>query len=720
MYCVQCNIDFPEGLRYCKWCGQPLADKPRTTSELQSCPSCATAVQPSWVFCKSCGAKLTSEPAEAEVRRCPHCRAEVTATASRCLRCGEDLKKGASPATMIAGSAVPAPQGGGTAIMGAPCPSCGEPLEAGSVYCKGCGARVPDNVQTTAVATIHCEGCHGSSPLGSTACRVCGASFGLPSAEGTEPQRPNKPGTLPDLADRLPGEISQELTGDFGAQTVIIPSPHERPHGSTGRVTEIIQESGELESETKGAGNETNVLPGSETVPSTSVLKKGRITNPVESGESIEELIDAGREAALSDNQPAPRDQRKTVVDSDELFKTQETPLPRAAQTRFDGTGPEQPTIPPPVSPSGNPPNHPININRDAGYHATREMAPPVAPADTSSMERTAVMGAPMIPEPPTSPAISTRTSSAPSVPAQPYQFDAPPPTMTQPRSGGKALKIAGPIVAVAVVLTLAGVLYWQLSSNKNPTTTRTEATPTPVANATPASTPAGTPAGIPDDMVRVAAGRYVVGRDGADPLESPPHEVELASFLIDKTEVTNAAYKKFVDATGHTPPSDWKDGTFPEGKDNYPVVFVSWEDAAAFAKWAGKRLPTEAEWEAAARGIQAFTYPWGNEWRAGVANLEGRAIMPVGQFQDGASPAGVLDMIGNVWEWTADEFKLYDGADQSLLEGLDMKPGVTYRVMRGGAFDGKRRTHGASYRGLIDASSGYPKVGFRLAKDAR
>jgi formylglycine-generating enzyme required for sulfatase activity len=76
--------------------------------------------------------------------------------------------------------------------------------------------------------------------------------------------------------------------------------------------------------------------------------------------------------------------------------------------------------------------------------------------------------------------------------------------------------------------------------------------------------------------------------------------------------------------------------------------------------------------------------------------------------------------MVGNVWEWTADEFDLYEGADKALLRGLDMKPGVSYRVMRGGAYDGKRTTHKASYRGLLDASQGYPRVGFRLVMDAR
>jgi formylglycine-generating enzyme required for sulfatase activity len=227
--------------------------------------------------------------------------------------------------------------------------------------------------------------------------------------------------------------------------------------------------------------------------------------------------------------------------------------------------------------------------------------------------------------------------------------------------------------------------------------------------------------------MVAVAAGTYTIGRNGADPLEEPQHKVDLPSFFLDRTEVTNAAYKKFVDATGHKPPTNWNGANIPNQRDNFPVTGITWQDAADYAAWAGKRLPSEDEWEAAARGADGRIYPWGNDWRAGLANIGSKpdditaeqypsGIKEVGQYPQGASPAGAVDMIGNAWEWVADEIAIYPGNTEAKLA---QKPGVTYRVIRGGAYDGNK-IHDATYRGYLDANQPYPKVGFRCAKDAR
>jgi formylglycine-generating enzyme required for sulfatase activity len=239
--------------------------------------------------------------------------------------------------------------------------------------------------------------------------------------------------------------------------------------------------------------------------------------------------------------------------------------------------------------------------------------------------------------------------------------------------------------------------------------------------------------------MVMIPAGVYTIGRDDESELESPRHTVDLPAFFIDRTEVTNADYGKFVDATSHRPPANWKGRTYPANRANYPVTGVTWQDAADYARWAGKRLPTEAEWEAAARGAEGRRYPWGNDWRASFANIDVKAakdykpdeypdeIKPAGQYPDGASAAGALDLIGNVWEFTADKFSLYPGNPLRVDEirvGANRQPlklerGKTYRIIRGGAFDGDRE-HDASYRGLVDASQPFPKTGFRCAKDAK
>jgi formylglycine-generating enzyme required for sulfatase activity len=164
--------------------------------------------------------------------------------------------------------------------------------------------------------------------------------------------------------------------------------------------------------------------------------------------------------------------------------------------------------------------------------------------------------------------------------------------------------------------------------------------------------------------MVLVPAGNYIIGRNDGDELERPQYSVELKPFYIDRTEVTNADYKKFVDQTGHAAPLGWTDGNYPAGRDLWPVVNVSWQDAVDYATWSGKRLPTEEEWEAAARGSEGRVYPWGDRWNRNLANIDSKSISDVGQHADGASPFGALDMIGNVWEWTADWYSPKHEAD--------------------------------------------------------
>jgi formylglycine-generating enzyme required for sulfatase activity len=236
--------------------------------------------------------------------------------------------------------------------------------------------------------------------------------------------------------------------------------------------------------------------------------------------------------------------------------------------------------------------------------------------------------------------------------------------------------------------------------------------------------------------MLLIPAGTYTIGRENESDLEKPQHAVTLPAYFMDRTEVTNEAYKKFVDATSHKPPANWQGQIFPTGRANYPVTGITWQDAADYAVWAGKRLPTEAEWEAAARGPEGWRYPWGNEWLPGQANIGVKAgvpakdneyppqIMEVGGYPQGASPAGAFDMIGNVWEYTADEFQLYPGNSQTLDEviaklKIPIESGVIYRVIRGGAFDGNP-DHDASYRGFVIANRAFPKTGFRCVKDAK
>jgi transcriptional regulator with XRE-family HTH domain len=132
-----------------------------------------------------------------------------------------------------------------------------------------------------------------------------------------------------------------------------------------------------------------------------------------------------------------------------------------------------------------------------------------------------------------------------------------------------------------------------------------------------------------------------------------------LPAFYVDLTPITNSEYAVFVEATGHRVPSHWLDGQPPEEVRDHPVVNVTFHDATAYAKWAGKTLPTEAEWEKAARGTKGNVYPWGDQMTAAKCNVRETGVghtTPVGLYRSGVSPYGLYDMSGNVWEWCRTE----------------------------------------------------------------
>lgn len=230
-----------------------------------------------------------------------------------------------------------------------------------------------------------------------------------------------------------------------------------------------------------------------------------------------------------------------------------------------------------------------------------------------------------------------------------------------------------------------------------------------------------------PNEMVSIPAGEFLMGTDERLPDEGPPHKVDLPSFWIDKYEVTNLQYQHFIEQAGRRAPEHFVQRHFPPGKADHPVTFVSWFDAEAYCKWAGKRLPTDEEWEKAARGDDGRTFPWGDEFRLQVANtpvrwsslgLEGDTT-PVGAFPDGASPYGLNDMSGNVWEWTASWYKAYPGNTRE-----SENYGEKYRTLKGGSWwDCSFYKCGISAP-VYNRSFFSPKVknssfGFRCAKDA-
>jgi formylglycine-generating enzyme required for sulfatase activity len=216
---------------------------------------------------------------------------------------------------------------------------------------------------------------------------------------------------------------------------------------------------------------------------------------------------------------------------------------------------------------------------------------------------------------------------------------------------------------------------------------------------------------------------------------ETPQRRVHVEDFYIDKYLVTNAEYERFVNATDHVTEAEvegwgwvwgqglrkveganWRHPNGPgstiEDRMDCPVVMVSWNDATAYADWAGKRLPMEAEWEKAGRGTQGWLWPWGNEWdkrKANTIEAGPHTVTPVGSYPAGASPYGCLDMAGNVWEWMTDWLKAYPGSDY-----LDEDLGEKYKVLRGGSWNGYGDVTRCAFRVRFDPSNRGNDIGFR------
>jgi formylglycine-generating enzyme required for sulfatase activity len=272
------------------------------------------------------------------------------------------------------------------------------------------------------------------------------------------------------------------------------------------------------------------------------------------------------------------------------------------------------------------------------------------------------------------------------------------PETVVQ-NSVGKKPRVGLIATAAAILLAVISAIFYL--SSRSPA---------------PASTPQ--PSLPPEGMVLIPGGKFVMGRNGGGGDEGPAHEVEVKSFFLDVNEVTNQSYAKFVEATRRPAPKNWKyNGSYMPGEATVPVTYVTWEDATAYAKWADKRLPTEAEWEYAARGgAKSFLYPWGNDWLAGAANVDRKGQAkpaPVRSFEQDVSAFGVFDLAGNVSEWVQDHYTSKYGAS----------PDQQLRVYRGGNFLDAPDKSTNTFR-WSDYPTDIPddqilRVGFRCAKDA-
>jgi len=223
--------------------------------------------------------------------------------------------------------------------------------------------------------------------------------------------------------------------------------------------------------------------------------------------------------------------------------------------------------------------------------------------------------------------------------------------------------------------------------------------------------------------MVLVPAGEFTMGSDEGDDDEQPVHRVVLDSFYLDTFEVTNGRFAKFVAAIQSEPPWGFADQETPVVDAERPVRWVNWLEATGYCLWAGKRLPTEAEWEKAARGPEGRVYPWGNDppttAHAVFGLKEGdETVAPIGDHYLGRSPYGVQDLAGNLYEWVTD---WYDDAFYASPPTRNPRGPVagTTKVQRGGSYiNSPYRLRGA-FRTKSDPTEHDPHVGFRCAQDA-
>ena len=231
-------------------------------------------------------------------------------------------------------------------------------------------------------------------------------------------------------------------------------------------------------------------------------------------------------------------------------------------------------------------------------------------------------------------------------------------------------------------------------------------------------------PKPAPEGMVYIPAGSFMMGSEDGNNDQKPEHKVYVDAFYMDKTEVTVTQYQRFINTTGYQYLKKWGEQL---QNPNHPVVYVRWYDANAYASWAGKRLPTEAEWEYAARGGNTgvggkpkYLFPWGNKASRDLANyysLFGLEIKSVGSFA--TNGYGLYDMAGNVWEWCADWYDrdYYKNSPSRNPKGPSTGKG---RVTRGGCWPDAANNMCCANRSGVNPTSSDNKVGFRCVQDVR
>jgi formylglycine-generating enzyme required for sulfatase activity len=325
--------------------------------------------------------------------------------------------------------------------------------------------------------------------------------------------------------------------------------------------------------------------------------------------------------------------------------------------------------------------------------------------------------------------------------------------------------------VIVVLLCLVFGVNYLIKNFPASPTPSETEVTSIPTRMQIPSTNTPKPPTFTPTPgigstitsnkgnmtMVFVPAGEFTMGSENGASDEKPVHQVYLDAFWIDQTEVTNAMFAKFIDDTGYETDAEkkgksyvYQGGSWIEvnganwlhpsgpnsdisGRERHPAIHVSWNDAVEYCEWRDDRLPTEAEWEKAARGTDERTYPWGNEFDGTKLNFCDKNCTlgkvdkniddgyidtaPVGSYENGKSPYSLYDMAGNIWEWVSNWYDvyLYPGGDKNASSNF----GKTHRVLRGGSWGNSENNVRSANRGWFTPTFTSNFIGFRCVRSA-
>lgn len=222
---------------------------------------------------------------------------------------------------------------------------------------------------------------------------------------------------------------------------------------------------------------------------------------------------------------------------------------------------------------------------------------------------------------------------------------------------------------------------------------------------------------GVTPELAHVPAGWFWMGQDDGRQSNQPRHRIYLDAFEIMKEEVTRGEFARFVSETGYRA-AGWE-GSLPEETAGLPAVGILWKDADAYCRWLGIRLPSEAEWEKAARGEDGRRYPWGDDWDAKKANTAERGVgelINTGSIPEGASPYGLLDMCGNAAEWVSDYYEpdYYTVSPERNPTGPEL---IMDHVLRGGSFDSTQEQATTYFRDSSHSVRPNLRVGFRCAR---